>query len=224
MTEIYVLMPTKGRAKQAEAMVNHLLWLECPSWVNLHVILTIPEDDHETCAIDVDPQRVVKIARPVGTTAVEGWNQAYRFAKTLGAEWVVLGADDLEFCDGWLEEALKAAENGAQVIGLNDGHSDPMHYGSHHMVTVRFIEKHRGGWFIPPVYRSWWFDREICEHAQALGLYAAAHDARIIHHHPDWEPGKWDRTYEEAWHHHEPDRRIYEQRKAAGWLVAEGVA
>jgi hypothetical protein len=133
----------------------------------------------------------------------------------------VLGADDLVFRQGWLVEALRVAEDGAQVIGLNDGHTDVRHYGSHFMAAVEFFRQHRGGVFIPPEYRSWWFDREICEHAQALCIYGPAPLARVEHRHPSWGTAKMDRTYEEAWSHHEYDRLIYERRQALGWPIME---
>jgi hypothetical protein len=173
------------------------------------------------------------VARPPNTTAVQGWNLAFVAAFEAGADWFIAGADDIVWRSGWLGEALKVArKEDAQVIGLNDGddtRTDMEHYAAHTMVSREFAIQHLGGVIVPPAYKSWWFDREICEKAAALGLYAPAYKAYAEHHHPDWQLAEVDATYRMARPLHSQDKRLYEQRKAAGWpvdyapLVGEGL-
>jgi hypothetical protein len=230
MSDIHVaiLLPTKGRAHQAASRIGDLLAPDTPDGVTLSVFVAIDTDDKKTLsaiknlAKEHDEIQIVK--RQPDTTAVQGWNAAYARACELGADWVVLGADDVEFKRGWLDAALKAATDDAQVVGLNDGHTDMPNYGAHYMATVAFMEENAGGVMAPPMYTSWWFDREICEKAHALGLYAYTPEAVIEHHHPDWGLAEMDETYEEAWPSHAIDARIYRRRRAAGYPVNYGRA
>jgi hypothetical protein len=119
---------------------------------------------------------------------------------------------------GWLAEALAVADaTGAQVIGLNDLHTDLSKYAPHFMVAGAYIEKHMHGYIVPPLYKSWWFDREICERAAAMGLYAPAWGAVVEHQHPDWQTAQMDETYREAWPLHDTDKLTYMERQGVGY-------
>jgi hypothetical protein len=219
---VAVLLPTKGRAKTAAKRARELLKTPLPAGVKLTVIPAVEYSDAETlkalARVEGLPggSSLELVKRPAKTTAVQGFNMAYARARSLGADWVVLGADDVEWKDGWLEKALDAARGGAQVVGLNDGHTDMAHYGAHYMATVAFLEEHHGGVMAPPQYSSWWFDREIGERANAMGVYAYTPEAVIEHHHPDWGLAEMDDTYREAWPAHDVDRDLYLHRQFAG--------
>ena len=148
------------------------------------------------------------------STAVHAWNLATEAARDY--DWYVLGADDVEWCPGWLDEALAVAKaTGAHCIGLNDGdHTDLEQYAPHYMVTGTFLNGAIGGKIAPPHYLCWWFDREVCEVAKARGEYAPAWNAYAVHHHPDWHTAAMDDTYLEAWANHDIDKATYLTRKA----------
>lgn len=220
---VAVLLPTTGRPEQMAARVSDLLMQRLPKGVSLTVYLAVPGDDKETLdksdAI-FEHFRHKLVERKPNTTAVDGWNAAFVKAYHDGAEWFVLGADDIKWHPGWLEAALSLADkSGAQVIGLHDGHTNLNHYGAHYMVHREFVEKELGGAFIPPGYGSWWFDREVCEKAAGLGLYAPCWDALAEHTHPDWNSAPMDDTYKMALPLHDTDRQLYEARKADGYPV-----
>lgn len=221
---VAVLLPTTGRPEQMKARVTELVNQHTPKGVTGRVYLALPRDDKATLKVaggleeELAPINVV--LRNPDTTAVEGWNAAFVTAYQDGAEWFVLGADDIRWHEGWLENALKAAaKSGAQVVGLHDGHTNLNHYGAHYMVHREFTEKELGGVFIPPVYGSWWFDREVCEKAAGLGLYVPCWEALAEHLHPDWKAAEMDATYKKAWPLHDIDRTVYEARKADGFPV-----
>ena len=226
---VAVLLPSTGRAEQMKARANDLLMQPVPDDVELWLVLAPPADDAATnnAGRELASQwqdsdvTVILAQRDADTTAVQGWNAAYEAIKDdVSPDWLVLGADDIIWRPGWLANALAVAEQtGAQVVGLNDGHTNLRHYGAHYMVARPFLSEHLGGFFIPPAYSSWWFDREVCEKAASLGLYAPAWDAVAEHTHPDWGNAAMDDTYKTAWPLHEVDRGIYEARKAAGWPV-----
>lgn len=222
--KVAVLLPSTGRPAQMHERVSDLLSHDRPKGVTLLVWLAVPEDDDKTQeAADTLFARSPGLkltTRPPDTTAVQGWNQAFVHAYQDGADWFVLGADDIKWHPGWLEAALSLAEkSGAQVIGLHDGHTNLNHYGAHYMVHREFVEKELGWVFIPPMYSSWWFDREVCEKAAGLGLYAPCWEALAEHTHPDWSTAAMDATYEKGYALHEIDRTIYEARKADDFPV-----
>lgn len=230
---VAVLMPTTGRAVQMLARVSDLLMQPVPDGVELWLVLAPPADDKATITAAAGLRKkwqdsdvtVIVAKREANTTAVQGWNAAYTAVRDV-ANWLVLGADDIVWHPDWLKNALAAADKaGAQVVGLHDGHTNLRHYGAHYMVARSFIDEHLGGVFIPPMYSSWWFDREVCEKAASLGLYVPAWDAIAEHVHPDWNNAPMDATYETAWPLHDQDREVYEQRKVDGfpvtWLVEE---
>ena len=195
------------------------VWLMIVLAVRADDMVTIEATDKIRRLIRNERAEVVRILRQADSSAVDGWNLAYDYASRSGADWFVLGADDIRFQDGWLAEALKVAEEtGAQVIGLSDGgHTDVDIYAPHYMASRQFTEDFNSGYMAPPMYQAWWFDREICEKAQYEGLYAPAPLAVAEHRHPNWDLAPVDETYRLGQQYHEADKQIYKQRRAAGY-------
>lgn len=215
---VAVLLPTRKRPEQMTKNVIGLLEQKMPKGVELRVYLSVMGTDRPTAfaanKLAKKYKSIIICGRDPDTTAVEGWNLAYEAAVADKAEWLVLGADDVVWEPGWLEEALKVAnETGAHVIGLNDGHTDLEQYGAHYMATKEFTDKYIGGHMAPPEYKSWWFDREICEIARALNTYAPTYGAMARHLHPEWQTAEMDETYEAGYKHHLADYVIYTNRK-----------
>lgn len=227
MTTVAVCIPTFGRAEKMARRVGDLLAQQEPPGVRVVVALSVVEGDRETVAaaealLDAHLGRAVMFAREHNATAVVGWNTAY--AMVAGADWFVLGADDIVWRVGWLNQALALAwQAGAQVVGLNDGgHTNLDDYAPHYMASSWFCKEILGGYLVPPEYHSWWFDREICERARALGLYAPAWDAWADHRHPDWHQAAVDDTYRLGAQYHAADRVLYENRKRRGFAEDSG--
>lgn len=221
-TEVAVLLPSRGRAAQMTRNVTGLLDHKTPKGVNLTVYLAIETSDKATVTAAGKLAKlypnVVIVKRGKDTTAVEGWNAAYEAAVKRGADWLMLGADDVEWDVRWLSECLRVAkETGAQVIGTNDGHTDIALKATHYFVSREFTEEHLGGVMVPPGYSSWSFDREISDRAIEMGVYAPAYHANVMHRHPEWRTAEMDETYQAGYQHHANDRANYEKRKVAGW-------
>jgi hypothetical protein len=213
-------MPSKGRANQMAERVGDLLKQKTPKGVKLAVYLAVESSDKETLAAAKKLPGVKLVKRHPGTTAVQGWNLAYKAAFADGADWFVLGADDIVWHDGWLGAALKTAkETGAQVVALNDGHTDLAQYGAHYMMTRQFSLEHLGGAFVPPRYKSWWFDRDICDLARSVGTYAPCEAAMAEHLHPEWKTADMDATYQDGYQHHGADHELYKWRSSVSWRV-----
>ena len=220
--KVTVLMPTKGRAKQMRRNVMQLLLHPLPESVEvLTLVLAVIEGDVDTMQEAADlaslwmesDVTIQLVVRDPGSTCVNGFNMAYLSHRGL-ADWYVLGADDQVYQENWLQAALDVADaTGAAVIGMNDGHTPLEQYAPHFMVSSQYIEIYQDGWMVPPVYQSWWFDREICERANLAGLYAPAWESMVEHCHPDWGTAEMDDTYQEAWPTHDKDFRLYLSRK-----------
>ena len=221
MITVAVLLPTKGRASQMVAYVADLLTQEPPDDVKIMVVLSVIFNDNETVRSVYNLMKI-KWAERVelhmvtrgkeDSTAVEGWNTAYRYAHVRGADWYVLGADDIRWHPGWLKEALAVVTDGVEVVGLNDGHTNLHDYAPHYMASNRFTVDILDGVMVPNVYTSWWFDREVCQRARGLGMYAPAWDAWCEHRHPNWKTASTDTTYLDAWATHDMDRVVYTER------------
>lgn len=223
MITVAVLIPSTGRAAQLEERVGALLRQEPPRDVYVAVVLSIPADDAESLQVAERLQMGVThrraelhlVERDAGTNAVQGWLAAFEYAAYNGADWFVLGADDLVWGDSWLYHALQTASaTTARVIGLNDGHTNQADYSSHYMMSRVYAEMHG---FIPEVYQSWWFDREVCQAARLRGQYAASPRALVEHKHPDWQTAPMDATYARAWPLHDVDKAVYERRRLNGY-------
>lgn len=231
---VAVVMPSRNRPLQLERNITDLINQPLPYGVDVLIVAACVEvTDTKSLNVVRKLQRlypfeavtVSLVCRDENTTCVQGFNLGYEALRGV-ADWYVLGSDDQVYQDGWLKEACGvAAKTGAAVIGLNDGHTNIDGYAPHFMMTGAFIETYLGGVMVPPVYESWWFDREICEVAQQAGLYAPAWEALAEHLHPDWKTAVMDDTYKAAWGSHDKDKTLYLTRKAQGypldWTVVD---
>lgn len=137
-------------------------------------------------------------------------------------DYVFLGADDLEFQDGWASEALRVAEEtGAGVVGTNDLANSMVTAGlhsTHSLVRRSYIDECGGyvggqGKVYFEGYRHNQVDVELVQTAMQRGCYAHAHNSRVKHQHPLWRTAEWDPTYRKAMEGVDEDRRLYERRR-----------
>lgn len=211
---VAVLLPTKGRAAQFKRNVETLLNADMPNGYELVVIVAYIEGDNETIEALQDlvrDTRVLPVKRSTDSTAVQGWNMAYSYLGYI--DWFVLGADDIVWDKDWLKVSSYIMQTTpAKVIGLNDLHTNLDDYAPHYMVHRDYLNQYQCGEFIPPEYKTWWFDREMCQRARMLGLYAPAWQAIAEHKHPDWGTASVDSTYQDATGFRDHDRAVYLRR------------
>ena len=225
MSNVAMILPSKGRPAQLRRNATELLMQIPPRGVNFYLLLAVIWNDDPTVTVARDLSEAWQdsdtpvgiVYREPGTNVVEALNQGYQ-ATRAAFDWYVLGTDDQQYRSGWLAAALHVAQDtGAQVIGLNDLHTNIDQYAPHYMMHADFIEGELGGVMVPPEYKTWWFDREICERARRAGLYAPAWGAIVEHCHPDWGTAELDDTYRLAMPDREADRRLYEERRARNY-------
>jgi len=113
-------------------------------------------------------------------------------------EWVLLGADDLDFHPGWWEVTQPFRDaNIFQVIGTNDLGNARVMSGEHtcHPLVHRDFVGLDG---ISPVhtgYFHWKVDDELVATAKAKGVWSFCTWSVIEHLHPYWGKSEWDATY-----------------------------
>jgi hypothetical protein len=148
-----------------------------------------------------------------GRGAIYATNKLYR--RSSGSI-IALWADDLMPQAGWLDQALEALDSigGDGIVGYNDGSGDT--FAAHFMITRPYVRAH-GDLIFPPMYRSWWCDREMSEIARREGKFAITPRPIVTHNTHLLGRSENDRTYRDAALNHEADRLLYEQRKAAGF-------
>ena len=162
-----------------------------------------------------------------GHTFAQKANTAY-----LGTSesFLFLCGDDCEFTPGWLEQPRLLSDR-YDVIGTNDAEpgrtrNTDVATGRHadHWFTRRTYIDDDGaclegpGQFCPEAYYHWWVDREMIGLAQARGVFAAALESRVIHHHPGFDGDEKaradDPVYMKAVEWAERDRKTFESREA----------
>ena len=136
-------------------------------------------------------------------------------------DFVLLGADDLEFHRGWDMAVLEVAEKtGAGVIGTNDlGNATVMRglHSTHPLVRRSYIEEYgtidEPGKVVHEGYHHQWVDTELCETAKMRGQWAFAKASHVEHLHPYWHKSSMDATYTKALSTSREDHRYYGKRR-----------
>lgn len=210
-----LLLPSAYRARQLRLALDAVyLSTNRP----LEICVSLVEDDHDSQNMTRGLPIVLDV-RSVGEYAqgaVHAWNKLLQRAT---GDVIGLWADDLMPEWGWLDHAFAALDNigGHGLVGLNDMASDGNTYAAHWLADRRFIDDELGGVMYPPMYKSWWADREVTDRARELGLYRWARRALVEHNNYTFGKSQMDRTYRDAMLNYEADKLLYENRKVAGF-------
>jgi len=145
-------------------------------------------------------------------------NRGYRLTDY---PFMLLGADDLRFHEGWDIEVLRVAEEtGAGVIGTNDlGNATVMRgrHSTHPLVRRSYIDNQgtidEPGRVLHEGYHHQWVDTELVQTAQMRQQWAFAKQSRVEHLHPFWKKGEMDATYEKALSTSAEDHQHFQERR-----------
>lgn len=158
-------------------------------------------------------------AQTAGTFA-QKVNAGYRRTRE---PWLLLAGDDVRFHPGWLDEALRVAdETGAHVVGTNDLGNARVLAGEHatHMLIRRsYVDVQGASWDGPGVvchegFRHWYVDDEIVTAAKQRGVWAPALGSIVEHFHPVWGLAPDDDVYRLGRSHAATDAALFERRRA----------
>ena len=135
--------------------------------------------------------------------------------------YVLNGSDDIEFVDGWAEQALSMIGGNTMVVATNDdlnGQVKAGLFGTHCLVSRQYILEQGAtadgtpGVFLHEGYDHNFVDRELCSVAQRRRAYAFARHSIIRHRHPLFKTARWDATYRKSLARFREDRDLYISR------------
>lgn len=212
--KIGVLLPSAYRPHHLARCLTSLLSGERA--LDLRIVVSLIDDDEESAPLltEIPCNVVLRSAKEYQRGAVYGWNKCLSYAPDCDV--YVLAADDLVFQPGWIDFALIELDalGGHGLIGLNDMSSDGNLYAAHWLADRQFLIEHNGGVMYPPLYRSWWADREVSDIAQMAQCYRWARLALVEHFNYTFDKSPLDRTYRDAMANYDHDRELYHRRKA----------
>lgn len=161
---------------------------------------------HKNAGIPMDQYEIVQ---GVDTQGVGCPWMVKQLTKKAKYDLVMFLGDDTEPQEGFLKASIDEMDkltDGWGVVGLNTEDprgSNPMcHWLSH----KKMLDHIPGGDFFSTEYRHCFCDNELCDIANELGRWAFAEDAKVKHHHPVNQSGKWDEGYQKAY-----DERVWIQ-------------
>ncbi len=180
------------------------------------------------------PYRVVFVADPDDRPEIEAikqadgevWVKDGNYAAKINAvctysdePYIFLGADDLEFHQGWLEAALRKMRGNIGVVGTNDLGNKRVMRGQHatHSLVARWYAD--GGTIddktklLHEEYPHEYVDDEFVQTAKKRRAFAFARDSVVEHMHPAWNKGDWDDLYRAQRQRMKVGHKIYLQRR-----------
>lgn len=210
-----VLVPVLDRPSRVEPLITSLSDSRAEGVRELFICS--PDDRAELAEIDAHHLR--KLVMPYPRQPGDYARKINAGARQSDAEWLFLGADDLNFRPGWLAACLAVAdETGAAVIGTNDLGNPMVKMGmhsTHTLVRRSYVELgtvddpncllHEG-------YDHNCVDVEFVETAMDRGAWAFAVDAHVEHLHPIWRKGSSDATYVIGQSAHLRDMKLLRER------------
>ena len=214
---IDVLLPVLGRPRSAQPVVDSI---HAATTVSCCItFLCSPGDDRELQACLDTHADVIRV----------NWHPGPGdYAKKINGgivetkmPWILMGADDLEFEEGWDVEALAEAERtNKRVIATNDMANPEVMRGrhaTHPLVARSYIEAHGtidGKGFYHEGYDHQCVDVEATETAQARGEFSFAARSIVRHLHPVFNRQvKMDDTYKKGMARGQQDIALLRERR-----------
>lgn len=215
---IDILIPVLSRPRNAAPVVESIR--ESTSRVAHRVLFLCSPGDRAQidAALEVADDVIVVDHRPGPGDFAKKSNIAIKETRY---PWLLFGADDLQFHDGWAEAALEtAAETGKRVIATNDKANPEVMRGrhaTHPLVARSYIEEYGtidGEGFYHEGYSHQCVDVEATETAQARGEFAFSAGSVVRHLHPIFNRHvPMDSTYEKALRDGQRDRDLMLSRR-----------
>jgi GT2 family glycosyltransferase len=212
--KVSVIIPSTGRPEKLVECIRQLLTVS----PDVEVICVIEHDQESLKQMKESGLNVKVLYHEELSGPVNCWNAG---AVNSSGDAFVLGADDMWFHEGWLEEALIALETigGSGLVGFNALKENRKDFDDCYLVTKDFCKEEFGGVFIVPWYRHFGLDVEACRHAALHGKYVYAEKAIVEHKHWSFGKSKYDDTYAIDDLYHDIDYSIMMWRSKRDWPV-----
>jgi hypothetical protein len=216
---IAIVIPVLGRP---EAVVNVQRSIEQVALVPYRVLFICSANDHEGLRASLSTDADVRIVDWEPGKADFARKINFGFRESL-EPFVLLGATDLRFLQGWDRLALDVAgKTGAGVIGTDDMGNPLVKRGKHatHPLVRRTYIEELGGTFdeepgvvYAECYDHQCVDNELIFVAQERGQWAFAHGSKVEHLHPLWRKSPMDPVYQKALARGQEDIRKFGGRR-----------
>lgn len=235
MSSLTVLIPALSRPQNVARLVASLdqstLSEKRDGWKVEPLFLCSSGDDQQIAAVQASGHEPLI----VGTK-----DDRSQYARKINAgvdatssEWLLLGADDIDFHYGWLRAAVNVhIATGKLVIGTQDLGNQLVKQGLHathslvHRSYVDFGTIDQPGILLHPAYDHNCVDVEFCETAMFRDQWAFAADAIIEHLHPLWHPRtiRRDEVYNKGLRHAGNDKLLLRHRRPMWGKAAHATA
>lgn len=213
--DVVVLVPMLGRAHRVDPLLESLHATTDRARV---LFVCHRGDDAVVRAVDAaGADKMVVTRAPIGDYARKV-NAAYRATTE---PLLFLGASDLTFLPGWLDEALAVLTDGIGVVGTNDLGSPRVMAGdhsTHSLVTRDYVDRYGTidgpGQVLCEAYPHEFVDDELIGTAKWREAFAMALNAKVRHDHPNWYADiPLDEAYRGQRHRMAIGRRIFNRRR-----------
>ncbi len=218
--KIAVIVPVLARPHRVRLLVESFVSTTSESDAKLYFVAQ--SSDHAEVAairkVGLEPILVGDIDRSWAKKINRGYEHT-------SEPWLLLGADDLKFHEGWVDRVRGLLETHAGVIGTNDLGNRMTMQGTHstHPLVRRLYaricgtadERHK---VVHEGYDHNFPDTELGATARARGLYVHRIDCVIEHMHPAWGKGTNDFVYRMGQSKIKLDNGLYVRRgRQFGW-------
>jgi hypothetical protein len=218
MTVVTCLLPVLNRPERVEELVSSLRG--SAREVKLEVLFLATWDDHsEIDAINQAGENWMDCGPRLPGDYARKVNRGAQIARASGADWVFIGADDLCFCPGWADEAVRVGErHRKRVVGTNDlGNALVMvgRHATHHLVHASYLDDgtiDEPGKLLHEGYDHQYVDTEMVATAQARDEWVFARDSQVEHLHFLWRKAHHDQTYALGQTRTVEDARLFQSR------------
>jgi hypothetical protein len=195
---IAVIVPVLNRPQRVRPLVDSFRAATSEADARLYFVVQA-SDKAELAAIMEIGGMDILVVTDIDRSWAKKINRGYERTRE---PWLLLGADDLAFREGWVDVVRERLRVHPGVLGTNDLGNPNTISGStstHPLVRrlyadicgtvdARHAVLHEG-------YDHNYPDTELVETAKRRGLYLHAHDCVVEHLHPAWNKGTTDTTY-----------------------------
>jgi hypothetical protein len=218
---ITVVVPVLNRPQNVNTCVSSFLQTVADKNAKM-VFITSASCEAEINEINRVANNNPKVAIHIAPDDVVSWAKRINLGIDLSeTPWVLCGADDVRFHEGWFDAAAKSAEGFSGIIGTNDMGHPAVIAGNHttHPIVSKEYVLTKGtmdelGKFCHEGYIHNYVDVEFVATARARGNYTHSHECKIEHLHPSWNKAGWDPVYQRGQAGLNHDRALWIARSA----------
>lgn len=204
-----VLVPVLGRPHRVTPVLESIAATAPGARV---LFIPDPDDEPELAALEAAGAETLELAGGYAAKINAG-------VEATSEPLIFLGADDLDWQDGWLEAAMQPLGGPHHVVGVNDlipRRPARRRHATHFLITRAYAQRPCADGTPGPmstVYHHSFVDDELIATAKHRKAYVYAPEARVRHLHPMAHTAPDDETYQRGRERFRLDRTLFYQRQ-----------